>query len=167
MKNVQVYVLVLCTFVTFAVVAQPPPAGRKPPVAIAIGIDSILTAKHLDRDRTSIVADSSLRHLIMERLIDQPQAIVFIYKIEAGQVAYNWHEIIISGSILRAVTAAQPEAFKFSAYVMEGADKLEQAPEAEIMIEDPQDGFWDSVLQPALVTLGAATIIALFFLIRS
>lgn len=42
-------------------------------------------------------------------------------------------------------------------------------PSARIMVTDeaPADSFWNSTLKPVLITVGAAAIVALFFLIRS
>lgn len=165
MKNVQVGILVLCTFFCFSR-AQIPVAAKAPTLAIALGIDSILADKHIDRDKTSILADSAVRHIVSEQLIDHATTIVTVHKVEQGEFPANWHRIVVSGSLTRTSPPAHPEAFVFAAYVMEGVKDLPYE-ELVIPLEDNQDGFWDSILQPALVTLGAAAIVALFFLIRS
>lgn len=158
---------------------MPFPVSAVDPMLIELGCDSILKAQGLTRVETRIYLDTMvprLQQYCLKRTVSNPRATIVIKQLAAlQQEGCRNCEIIPNQSTGTTVygqavlmfdsptKASIPFAFH-SGMVYNGPVLLPEA------IEPPQknDGsFWDSTAQPIIVTLGAAVIVALFFLIRS
>jgi hypothetical protein len=137
-----------------------------PKTAIARGINTVLQEHGLDPAATNIVTDSLWRQLVPERSSLTATSLLYVKHIEVTRVGFNDRQFVVSGSIVSLRPPKAPEEFYFTAGIS-GANNPEIRKDAIEPISTVEEGFWDSVLQPTLVTLGAIAIIALFFLIRS
>ncbi len=123
----------------------------------SIAFDSMIRSQGLDPGTTGIIADSGYRSYINERWPQDPSALVLVEGWAVGIAGSGNQQIITaSGSVVTLKPPKSPQAFTISRYFPHGIDT-----------SNDDEGFWDSVLQPALVTLGAVAIVALFFLVRS
>lgn len=138
---------------SFATQAQAQPA-KTFKQAFAEGLDSIAKARGFDPSSVNILADTAVRQYIDERISPNPKAILYVQHSEYRSGGAR----VIAGTIIPLLPPKSSENFSFLAYF--GPQIIEGK-------EQPEEGFWESVLQPTLVTLGAVAIIALFFLIRS
>jgi hypothetical protein len=129
----------------------------QPRKVFANAIDSMIRSQALEPATTSIIADSAYRSYIDERHWKDPSAIVYVNGWSVGITGSGTQQIIhVSGTVVSLKPPKTPEVFTISRGFLHAMDTV-----------DEEESFWESVLQPTLVTLGAATIIALFFLIRS
>jgi hypothetical protein len=159
----QISIILFCLFLSSA-------QGQlhdTPKAAIASGISTVLLEHGLDPATTNIVTDSIWRQLVPERSSLTATSVLYVKHIEITRVGFNDRQFVVSGAIVSLRPPKAPEEFYFTAGIS-GANSPEVLKEGTAPIADTvETGFWDSVLQPTLVTLGAVAIIALFFLIRS
>lgn len=149
------------------------------PEIIRLGLDSVLRSHHLTSESVRINGDSIASELL--RVLAKPQtgvpiASVIIKHLWALQeVGCPDCEGVLRRSSLQYVMVEGVIAFdeigkptipfnfyRFGSFSQEHALMLNVSKPSEA-----PKSFWESTAQPILVTLGAAAIIALFFLIRS
>lgn len=154
----QISIILFCLLFSEVALGQMTATSLKS--AILLGLDSVAYTHGLSMQQVSVVADTSSNYIVDQRTTSSPKAVFYVNHIATRMGLKEEHWI---GGWLLFLNPPKPQVeFKF--IVDEGLSEFRVRP-AEIVA--PEEGFWESVLQPALVTLGAAAIVALFFLIRS
>lgn len=148
------------------------------PDLIRAGIDSLLKAHNLSSSLVRIIGDSISPNLIQAVAISQtgkPIATIVIKHIYTVTdlvcatcnvlPASKPSSVQVEGVLSFDEVGKPTEQFSFVSF---GASREEHLPIPNV-IKPPEapKTFWESTAQPILVTVGAAAIVALFFLIRS
>lgn len=129
-------------------------------------LDSVVLAHGFALHEVTITGDSNVRRALDEYISSDPKAILYVqYFQQRGD--YREGQMHVHGTFLSIKPPKSAEHISFvTARIGPQIVEIKQI-ERESLKKEEEPDFWESVLQPTLVTLGAATIIALFFLIRS
>ena len=180
MRNGSIIVL----FVTFALVyARANVFGQElplldnssiDPIIVQHSLDSIVTAHQLSWDNIRVTGDSlgsRIEEYFIQNHPSDPQGTIIIKRLQARVenpcpdcelLPNQYHRIRVWGQGVMTFDAAGKgsEPFSFSKIEVSAVQPVVRLP-----AEPPS--FWESTAEPIIVTIGAAVIVALFFLIRS
>jgi len=128
------------------------------------GLDSIVKTRGFELHEVSILGDTAIRRYIDERILPDPKAILYVQYFQLRGDSREGR-MKVSGALISLKPPKSPEHFSF--ITAASGPQITEVAKVDRTPPEEEKSFWDSVLQPTLVTLGAVTIIALFFLIRS
>jgi hypothetical protein len=157
--------------------STPVPISELDPILVERGIDSIRGVYHLSRVETRLTIDTPVKRLrdyCNSRVLSGAKATAVITGISALQeLACPQCEVIPNHETRVDVYATGVLTFDetnrpsvpFTFHVIE----VYKQPLFDAMrpVEKVESSFWESTAQPIIVGIGAAVIVALFFLIRS
>jgi hypothetical protein len=156
---------------------SPVPISELDPILMERGIDSIRGIFHLSRSETRLAIDTPIKKLkdyCSSRIISGAKATAIITAITAFQeLACPQCEVIpnhdtrvdVYGTGILTFDEEHRSSVPFNFHVVE----VYKQPLMDALkpVENTEPSFWESTAQPIIVGLGAAVIVALFFLIRS
>jgi hypothetical protein len=140
---------------------------------LRIVADSLLNSYHLSLDSVKVNFNTSdepvFRHHFRSAVNHSVGTLYFDhiagYRIISGENGgYMSSYIDASGRIVFNESSRKEISFSISRMIGERINPIEGETKNEVVLKN--ESFWDSTAKPILVTLGAAAVIALFFLVR-
>ena len=133
-------------------------------VVVLHGLDSVLALQHISISEVRFFGGPAVDRTVISWLSGktskQPVAAVDLDSVEGYRTTSGYDSIVVIGELNRLSGSSPSSPIRFT--------RVEKAPENDPVVNsDTPQTFWDSTVEPIIVTVGAAAIVALFFIIRS
>jgi hypothetical protein len=160
MNRKRIYIVYICFLFLFSDASAQTIGDR-----IIERIDSLITSYNYDPQYAEITADTSLPIKLSRTQGSQPQSVIQISAMDIVRFNFNSRRIIVSGTFTGIQPPKQSTDFTFT--VMDDKRSTQELKPTSTILHnnDEEETLWDSVIQPVLVTAGAAVVVLLFFVI--